>query len=139
MISISFRDFQQLQRRSSASEVEISSTTLSGGCNRHYIKMRLKELQKSRLMAVHDALVVVLEEMKASGEVSTFLLLLIIISNSLLPKKSVCNFLWKLSWFEYFALCMLCIIKNSIDRIKTEINTAIVYSFVVFFFSLRFR
>ena len=70
MISISFRDFHQLQRRSSASEVEISSTTLSGGCNRHYIKMRLKELQKSRLMAVHDALVVVLEEMKASGEVS---------------------------------------------------------------------
>ena len=70
MISISFRDFHQLQRRSSASEVEISSTTLSGGCNRHYIKMRLKELQKNRLMAVHDALVVVLEEMKASGEVS---------------------------------------------------------------------
>ena len=32
--------------------------------------MRLKELQKNRLMAVHDALVVVLEEMKASGEVS---------------------------------------------------------------------
>ena len=86
MISISFRDFHQLQRRSSASEVEISSTTLSGGCNRHYIKMRLKELQKSRLMAVHDALVVVLEEMKASGEVSIFLLLLMITPNSILPK-----------------------------------------------------
>ena len=64
-----FRDFQQIPRRLSASDVEISSTTLSGNCNRHYIKMRLKELQKSRLMAVHDALVVVLEEMRASGEV----------------------------------------------------------------------
>ena len=89
MIFIPFRDFQQIQRRSSASEVEISSTTLSGGCNRHYIKMRLKELQKNRLMAVHDALVVVLEEMKASGEVSIFLLLLIIMPNSILPKKLV--------------------------------------------------
>ena len=63
--------------------MEISSTTLSGGCNRHYIKMRLKELQKNRLMAVHDALVVVLEEMKASGEVSTFWLSLIIVPNLL--------------------------------------------------------
>ena len=58
-----------MPRRSSASEVEISSTTLSGSCNRHYIKRRLKELQKNRLMAVHEALMMVLEEMKSSGEV----------------------------------------------------------------------
>ena len=63
------RNFQQIPRRSSASDAEISSTTLGGRCNRQYIKRRLKELQKNRLMAVHEALMMVLEEMKASGEV----------------------------------------------------------------------
>ena len=63
------RTFQQIPRRSSASDVEITSATLNGNCNRHYIKKRLKELQKNRLMAVHEALMMVLEEMKASGEV----------------------------------------------------------------------
>ena len=63
------RNVQQIPRRSSASDVEISSTAVSGRCNRQYIKRRLKELQKNRLMAVHEALMMVLEEMKASGEV----------------------------------------------------------------------
>ena len=58
-----------MPRRSSASDVDINHTTLNGNCNRQYIKRRLKELQKNRLMAVHEALVMVLEEMKASGEV----------------------------------------------------------------------
>ena len=36
------------------------------------IKKRLKELQKNQLMAVHEALMTVLDEMKATGEVNIY-------------------------------------------------------------------
>ena len=63
--------------------------------------MRLKELQKNRLMAVHDALVVVLEEMKASGEVSVHCLATmgLIHKNSFLAKRSNLSF----QYYLYFS------------------------------------
>ena len=44
--------------------------TSGGTSTRLQIKRRLKELQKNQLMAVHEALMTVLDEMMSSGEVS---------------------------------------------------------------------